>query len=129
MKQFKRSKRVGDQIRKQMSIVVDSLVSEEDLPMITVTDVSLSDDLKYAKVFISALGDESARTTALSFLEEKKKKLRAELSRRVHLKFIPEISFAYDESIEKGLRIESILSELEDLKKPEPGAPDAQSAE
>lgn len=118
MKQYKRSKRVGDQMRKEMSIVIDNAVSGRSLPMISVTDVSISDDLKYAKVYISALGDDDARETALSFLHDNKKQLRAGLARRIRIKFMPDISFAYDESIEQGMRIEKILSGLDELKKP-----------
>lgn len=129
MKQFKRSKRVGDQMRKEMSIVVYNATADQSLPMITVTDVSLSDDLKYAKVYFSAFGEDNARETALEFLSKKAKALRSELSRRIRIKYMPEITFHFDESIETGLRIESILSELDDVKKspdkPTPSPPNS----
>ena len=113
VKSFPRSKRVADNIRKQMSILLDEQLAGQGFCMVSVTDVELTRDLRQAKVFYSVLGDESACTATQEFLEENMKILRSKLARRVALKFVPELTFAYDSSLVEGMKIESILTKLE----------------
>ncbi|HSG99825.1 MAG TPA: 30S ribosome-binding factor RbfA [candidate division Zixibacteria bacterium] len=115
MRKYKRSARVADQIKREMSLLVDAVTSGGEFGMVSVTDVTLSDDLRYARVFVSRLVTGSAdagQSDLIGFLNERAGKLRADLAARMRIKFVPEISFAYDESIERGMRIESILNEL-----------------
>lgn len=118
MRKYKRSARVADQIKREMSLLVDAVTSGGEFGMVSVTDVTLSDDLRYARIFVSRLttggtgGPGAGEADLVNFLNERAGKLRAELAARIRIKFVPEISFAYDESIERGMRIESILNEL-----------------
>lgn len=113
MRSYPRSKRVGDNIRKHMSVLMDESLADQEFGMVSVTGVELTRDLRQAKVFYSVLGDESARTATQEFLEENKKLLRSKLAQSVAMKFVPEITFAYDPSLVEGMKIESILAKIE----------------
>lgn len=113
MKTFPRSKRVADNVRKQMSILLDEQLAGQNFSMVSVTDVEMTRDLRHAKVFYSVLGDENARTEIQEFLEENTRPLRGKLARRMALKFVPELTFAYDSSLVEGMKIQSILTDLE----------------
>lgn len=113
MKTFPRSKRVADNVRKQMSILLDEQLAGQNFSMVSVTDVEMTRDLRHAKVFYSVLGDENARTEIQEFLEENTRPLRGKLAQRMALKFVPELTFAYDSSLVEGMKIQSILTDLE----------------
>ncbi len=91
---------------------MDGLLENESFRLVSVTGVTLTNDLKYAKIFVSSLGDEESREELLLFLRKKCKSFRAQLARRLTLKYMPEISFEYDSSVEHGMRIESLLAEI-----------------
>ena len=84
------------------------------LGFITITGAEVSRDLKYAKVFISVLGDDSARTDSLAALKSATGKIRGEFTRRAHLRVAPEIEFRLDEGIARGARIFELLHQVED---------------
>lgn len=113
MKTFPRSKRVADNVRKQMSILLDEQLAGQNFSMVSVTDVEMTRDLRHAKVFYSVLGDENARTEIQEFLEDNTRPLRGKLAQRMALKFVPELTFAYDSSLVEGMKIQSILTDLE----------------
>ena len=113
MKTFPRSNRVADNVRKQMSILLDEQRAGQNFSMVSVTDVEMTRDLRRAKVFYSVLGDENARTEIQEFLEENTRPLRGKLAQRMALKFVPELTFAYDSSLVEGMKIQSILTDLE----------------
>lgn len=118
MRNFKRSKRIADQIKREVSQIVSQSAGDSPVGMITVTDVTVTDDLRYAKIFVSALGDSRDGELASNYLNDIAKSIRSALASRIRMKFIPEIRFEYDPSILQGMRIESILKDLkkDDLK-------------
>jgi len=85
-----------------------------------VTDVSLTDDLKIARVYISVLKPEE-QESALEILSQSKAMIRSEVAKRVRMKFIPALEFRIDESIEQGFRIDKLLNEIK-THHPEPEA-------
>ncbi len=78
---------------------------------VTVTEVVISDDLKNAKIFISSYDVD--RETSLEGLQSAAAFIRAELGRRMRLKFIPEIIFRYDDTVERGAHIMELLHQIE----------------
>jgi len=84
------------------------------LGYVTVTDVRVSRDLRVARVFVSVMGDESAKGLALEALAGAAPFLRREIGQRIRLRHTPELVFAYDDSIERGARINRILDGLKD---------------
>lgn len=124
MKSYPRAKRVGDNIRKQMSLLLHKEFADKEFGMVSVTDVELTRDLRQAKVFVSLLNADETHDELLEYLAEHTKKLRAQLARNISLKFVPEISFAFDPSIVNGMKIESILQEIEDKRNAQGDSPD-----
>jgi ribosome-binding factor A len=81
-------------------------------PLVTVSDVDVTPDLKQAHVFISAIGTEPQRRESIEVLEHNRAMLQHELSKRVVLKNTPHLHFKLDESMERGARVIHIMDEL-----------------
>ena len=107
-----RAARMAEQIREQVSDILQRHLSDPRLSWVSVLRADLSPDFKYAKIFISVIGDDDAQESSLRVLHRARRAVRAELSRRIRAKRAPEISFHADHSIEYSLRIEKILREL-----------------
>jgi len=112
VKQFKRSDRVAEEIRRIVSEQWDSEIAAKVSGMVTFTRVDLSGDLRYAKVYYSFLGDESEREKVATFLVQQNKRLRYMIGSKLRLRHIPEFNFKFDPSIEEGIRIERLLNEI-----------------
>lgn len=110
---YKRSQRVGDLLRQEISDIIMRRLKDPRIGFITVTGVDVSDDLKNARVFISVLKEEDREIT-LKVLNDAKKMVRSELAKRVRLRSIPSIEFRMDEAIEYGSRIEKLLKEIKE---------------
>jgi len=108
---YKRSQRVGDLLRKEIADIIIYKLKDPRIGFVTVTGVDVTDDLKIAVVYISILKEEEKKTT-LDILNSAKSFIRAELSKRLRLKFIPSIEFRLDSSIEYGSRIETLLNDI-----------------
>jgi len=111
--QYKRSSRVADQIRKDVSEIILLSLKDPKLGFITITHVELTDDLRYAKIFYTVLGEEEARKESQKGLERAKGFIQREMGRRIRLKHTPEIIFKYDHSIERAARIEQLLKQMQ----------------
>jgi ribosome-binding factor A len=107
-KSFSRTDRVSAQLRREVGTLVHEAVREHGLPSVSVSDVEVSRDLAHAKVFFTALEGERA-TEALKALKSLAKELRFELGKRVRMRAVPELHFHYDDSVDRGERIESLL--------------------
>jgi len=99
----------------------DLIVRELTFPqLVTIQDVDITPDLKHAHVFVSVLGGgETASNAVLAQLHEHRKDLQYKLSRRVILKFTPQLHFKLDIAVERGSRVIDILSNL-DIPEDEP---------
>jgi ribosome-binding factor A len=110
--QYKRKDRVKDQIKKEVSQIIQYELKDPGIGFITITDVELSDDLKNAKVFFSVLGDEKKKLESSDALKRAVFFIQHEIGRKMKLKYTPKIKFLYDDSLEKGARIENALREI-----------------
>lgn len=107
-KSFNRSDRVSAELRREIAVLVHAAVREHALPSVSVSDVEVTKDLDVATVYVTALvGDQGTQATAA--LNELAKEFRRELSRSMKLRRVPELRFRYDDSVDKGERIESLL--------------------
>ena len=88
---------------------------------VTVTGVDMSPDLRYAKVYVSTMGDEKARRESLQALNHAAGWIRRELGQRIRMKFLPEIVFRTDTSLDYGERIDRLL---DDIREDEPDETD-----
>lgn len=108
----KRVLRVGEALKRELGFVLDREVSDPRIGMVTITRVELSDDLRYAKVFVSFLGEREEREDALRHLKRARRFLRAQLASKLDLRVVPELTFVLDDSSEQYLRISEILREI-----------------
>ena len=120
--------RVGDSIQAILSELLLREVADPRLKNITVTGVKIDNELMYADVYINALGDESREKEVLTGLERAKGFLRREVAKRVRLRSAPELKFHWDTTLERGERINRLLSSIE-IPPAEPGAVQAVEVE
>ncbi|MFT4413607.1 30S ribosome-binding factor RbfA [Fredinandcohnia humi] len=107
-----RPNRVGEQMKKELGDIIGRKIKDPRIGFVTVTDVQVTGDLQQAKVFISVLGDEEQRQNTLKGLAKAKGFIRSEIGQRIRLRKTPEIQFEFDESIDYGNRIETIIHEI-----------------
>lgn len=108
----RRTERVSNLIRQEISELLREQVNDPRLvSLISVTRVSTSRDLRHAKVFVSTLGDETNKSELLQGFTAASGFLRRELARRLRLKHIPELSFHFDDSIERGAEVLRLIEQ------------------
>jgi len=112
MRQFKRSKRVGSQMLRDVRELLEEECAANISAMVTFTDVEVTNDLRYATIYYSVLGDEKKKTEAARYFGKNRIRIQFKLGRLLNIKQIPEISFKFDPSIERGMRIEQLLNEI-----------------
>jgi ribosome-binding factor A len=107
-KSFHRSDRVSAQLRRELGTLVHEAVREGGLPSVSVSDVEITRDLAHAKVFVTALIPEQSKD-AVKGLNAMGKDIRYALARAMKLRHVPELHFHYDDSVDRGERIEHLL--------------------
>jgi ribosome-binding factor A len=113
MAEQRRVDRLAQQLRAELGILIETELDDPRVEMAVVTHVRVSRDMSHARVSISTIGSEADRKTTLDGLHSARGFLRKQLSQRLgHLKRIPELTFEYDESVEKEMRIQELLAEI-----------------
>ena len=107
-KSFYRTDRVSAQLRRDLGLIVHQAVREHGLPSVSVSDVEISRDMSHAKVFVTALLPEQA-PAAIKGLKAIAPELRFQLAKAVRMRHVPELHFHYDDSVDKGERIDALL--------------------
>ena len=107
-KSFHRTDRVSAQLRRELGAIVHSAVREHGLPSVSVSDVEVTRDLAHAKVFVTALQAERS-AEAVKALKTIAPELRYALGRAMKLRHVPELHFQYDDSVDRGERINKLL--------------------
>ena len=113
-KTFHRTDRVSAQLRRELGTLVHEAVREHGLPSVSVSDVEVTRDLAHAKVFVTALQAERSKE-AVKALKELSRELRFQLGKAMKLRHVPELHFHYDESFDRGERIDNLLRDLPDI--------------
>ena len=109
----RRIDRIEEQFRMEMSEIIEREIQDPRIGLVTVTRVKVSPDLRHARVFITVLGDAEQRKKSLEGLRSAAGYARRSLGKRLHhLRRIPELTFDYDEGLEKGMRIEELLDQI-----------------
>lgn len=101
--------RINDNLQEAISYIIFQEVKNPNIKFVTITAVNTTNDLSYAKVYFTTLGD---KKETLKALKSAKGFIRNELKEKVELRNIPELEFVYDESIEYGQRIEEKIKEI-----------------
>ena len=113
-KSFHRTDRVSAQMRRDLGTLVHDAVRELGLPSVSVSDVEVTRDLAHAKVFVTALQSEKS-AEAVKGLNAHARELRFRLAHAMQLRHVPELHFIYDDSVDRGERIDALLRDLPDV--------------
>jgi ribosome-binding factor A len=105
---FKRTDRVGAELRREISLLVHAAVRDHALPSVSVSDVEVTRDMDWATVWVIAL-QPGQSATAMKALKELAGEFRHALSQTMRLRRVPELRFKYDDSVDKGERIDQLL--------------------
>ncbi|HEY2635919.1 MAG TPA: 30S ribosome-binding factor RbfA [Solirubrobacteraceae bacterium] len=106
-----RMRRVDEAVRAVLSDAVARDLKDPRVGFVTVTGVKTSPDLRHARVFVSVLGSEDERSASLAGLRSAHGFLQRRVATELRLKHTPALEFAYDESIDQGMRISELLDE------------------
>jgi ribosome-binding factor A len=105
--------RISERVRAILSELMLREVSDPRLKHVTITEVQIDAELVYAKVFVNALGDESRQAEVMKGLTSAKGFLRREVGKRLHLKSTPDLTFIWDDTLERGERLNQIIAKLD----------------
>ncbi len=112
---FSRNERISEEIKKIISEIICNDLKDPRLNgLISVTRVEVTKDLRHATVFISIYGDKADKDINFKIINNAKGYIRCGLANRIKMKYIPEISFKKDESIEYAIRIDKLLKGIKD---------------
>jgi ribosome-binding factor A len=104
-------RRVNEVIRQVLGDVIARDLKDPRIGFVTVTDVDTSPDLRTARVYVSVLGDESERDKALAGLRSSHGFLQGKIATELRMKRTPTLTFHYDDSIDRGVRISRLLDQ------------------
>src|SRR5438445_11634999 len=106
-----RLRRVDEAIRQVLSDSVTQDLKDPRVGFVTVTAVKTSPDLRHARVYVSILGDEAAREQTLQALQSAHGLLQGRVASQLTLKHTPRLTFRFDESVQRGMRITQLLDQ------------------
>jgi ribosome-binding factor A len=104
-------RRVDEAVRAVLSDAIGKDLKDPRIGFVTVTSVSTSPDLRHATVYVSVLGDDAQRESSLEGLRSAHGFLQRRVAGELRLKHTPTLEFAYDDSIDRGMRISELLDE------------------
>jgi ribosome-binding factor A len=122
-----RLERVREVLRRELGVIMVRELRFTS-PLVTVSGVDITPDLKQAHVFVSVIGNDRQQNEAIDLLEQNRAMLQHELSKRVVMKYTPHLHFKLDGSIERGARVINIMDEL-GLTPEQPAAEDEETRE
>ena len=115
-----RMRRVDEAMRQVLGEAISKELKDPRVGFVTVTDVKTSPDLRYARVYVSVLGDPAAREASLDGLRSAHGFLQSRVAAELRLKRTPELSFEFDPTAERAARVEALLHEVAPDEAPEP---------
>ena len=119
MLENRRQDRVGALIHRELSEIIHRVVKDPRIAFCTITHVDVSSDLKYVDVNVSVIGDIEDKEDTLVGLKSATGFIRREISRRLALRYSPELRFNLDDSVDHLMKIDGLLKQIEDEDVPE----------
>jgi len=113
-----RSDRLAEELKNEISSIISQEVRDPRVGFATITEVKVSSDRRYARVYLSVLGKPEERRETLSALDGAGNFIRRRIGARLKLRYTPQLTFTYDESVERGERMTQLF---DDLKKESTG--------
>lgn len=114
MRNYRRQDQVAEVITRELSDLMSSRMKDPRIGFASITDVEVSADLRYAKVFVSVMGTPQEQRDTMDGLKHATGYLRHELAQRLDIRHVPEISFKHDESIARGAHMLELINHLHD---------------
>lgn len=108
----KRSEKVAEAIHELVSALLLKGVKDPRIGFTTITGVKVSDDLHLATIFFSVIGSDEEKKSTESGLNSARGFIRRELGKSLRMRYVPDVLFRYDESVDYGQRIDTLLDEL-----------------
>jgi ribosome-binding factor A len=109
-----RSNRLAEELKNEISAIISQEVRDPRIGFATITQVKVSPDLRYARVFVSVLGSPEEKKETFDALTSANGFIRRQIALRIKLRYTPELSFAYDESVD---RVDRMMQIIEEIKK------------
>jgi ribosome-binding factor A len=106
---FPRSRRIAEQIQRELSDIIRVELKDPRVGMMTITDVEMTQDNAHAKVFFTVLGQQPRIDEAAAGLQHAAGYLRSELAQRIKIRVVPQLHFEYDASVERGIRLSQLI--------------------
>ena len=107
-----RQRRVQELLVQDISDIIRREMKDPRIGFLTVTDAEVTPDLRHARVYFTLLGDPTAREETVKILNKASGFIRGEFARRAQMRFVPELKFEYDLSVDRGSRIHELLSRV-----------------
>jgi ribosome-binding factor A len=107
-----RQRKVQELLVQEISQIIRRELKDPHVGFVTITDAEVSPDLRHARVFYSVLGDQSQREETGKALNRAAGFIRGEFARRASMRYVPEIRFHFDTSVERGARIHELLEQV-----------------
>src|SRR5699024_7773951 len=111
----KRTNRISEEVKRIVSELLNNGIKDPRVnTMTTVTEVEVTNDLSFANIYVSVLGDSEDKDNSIAGLESDKGFIRSEIGKKVNLRHIPEPVFHLDESIEHAMNISKLIDEIKE---------------
>ncbi|NLK42908.1 MAG: 30S ribosome-binding factor RbfA [Tissierellia bacterium] len=109
----KRVFRISEEVKKVVSeLIFNGLKDPRINSMTTITNVEVTRDLRFAKIFVSVLGNKEDKENTIAGLESAKGFIRKEIGKKIDLRYVPEPMFYLDESIEQGIYMAKLIDDV-----------------
>lgn len=109
---YNRSERIAEEIRKEVATMLFGEIHDPRIGFVTITKVQVSKDLRHAKVYYSIIGSDEEKEKTMAGLQSSSGYMRREIGKRLKLRYFPELTFKFDDSLEYASRIEKIIKEI-----------------
>ena len=106
---FSRTRRVGEQLQRELAVLVRDEISDPRIGMVSISGVEVSRDLSHAKVFFSTMGDAQEADISLQVLQGAAGFLRRLLGQRLVMRHVPQLHFKQDHSLEQGAHLSALI--------------------
>ena len=116
MADIARTRRIGEQIQRTVAELLLREINDPRLTMVNITEVEVSRDLSYAKIFLTRVDQAYTMEETLKVIQNASGFIRREIGRRIKLRVVPQLKFLHDPSIDEGSRIDALLNALNHKK-------------
>jgi ribosome-binding factor A len=119
--QGKRIERIAALIKEELARALTQKARDPRIGFVTVTQVEVSEDLKFAKVFYSVLGTDEQKQKTAEGLEKARGFLQKDIAQNLNIRFTPHLNFILDPSLDEGMKIDAIIQKIHEQEKPSAG--------